>query len=199
MARSAASNKPDVSCSLLITVLHPSKSCPDLHLFHLQSVTVLGDELIARLDGPSGDVQMGGDDDVIAFSAKESEDPSDPFNTMMPMRYQFGCVRLQDELKPCFKDVNYFGETSGSQWFVNVSQFAEENDEYYMYVTIVKGSQGESRRTASAAKIVLPRSRPVRLLYMQKDGFQAEVLQVNINQFCPGDARCSAKHVSANP
>ncbi|KAF5842611.1 hypothetical protein DUNSADRAFT_6080 [Dunaliella salina] len=149
-----------------------------------QSVTVLGDELIARLEGPSGDVQIGGDN-VIVFSAEESEDPSDPFDTLAPMRYQFGCERLKDELKPCFKDINYFGAISGSQWLVNTSQFVQADDEYYMQVTVLKGTEGQSRRTASALKIVVPRSQPV--------------VQASISRFCPRSAQCPAKHASTNP
>eukprot|EP00967_Tisochrysis_lutea_P132319 scaffold230868_cov16-Tisochrysis_lutea.AAC.1 len=50
------------------------------------TVEVLGDDLIARLEGPSGDVQMGGVNDTILFSAHDSEDPSDPFDRLEPMR-----------------------------------------------------------------------------------------------------------------
>eukprot|EP00967_Tisochrysis_lutea_P156301 scaffold314729_cov24-Tisochrysis_lutea.AAC.1 len=96
---------------------------------------------------------MGGVNDTILFSAHESEDPSDPSDRLEPMRYKFHCERVQDKLAPCFKDWDYFGHhVSGYQWVVDTSQFAEPNVEYYMYVTVAKGTEGVNRRTASAAK-----------------------------------------------
>ncbi|KAF5829617.1 hypothetical protein DUNSADRAFT_15836 [Dunaliella salina] len=151
-----------------------------------QTVDVLGDKLIARLQGPSGDVQMGGKDETIVFSAQNSEDPSDPSDRMEPMRYKFHCERIQDELTPCFKDVDYFGTViSGYQWLVNTSLFAEPDVQYFIYVTIAKGRDGVNRRSASATKVVIPRTR--------------EVIHTEITRFCPGDASCASQHVSVNP
>ncbi|KAF5826817.1 hypothetical protein DUNSADRAFT_1966 [Dunaliella salina] len=151
-----------------------------------QTVEVLGEELIARLEGPSGDVQMGGKDEMIVFSAQNSEDPSDPSDRMEPMRYKFHCEKVQDELAPCFKDVDYFGTVvSGFQWVVNTSMFAEPDVQYFMYVTIAKGRDGVTRRSASTTKVVIPRAR--------------EVIHTEITRFCPGDTSCSSQHVSINP
>ncbi|KAF5826719.1 hypothetical protein DUNSADRAFT_2263 [Dunaliella salina] len=149
-----------------------------------QTVEVLGEELIARLEGPSGDVQMGGKDEMIVFSAQNSEDPSDPSDRMEPMRYKFHCER-EDELAPCFKDIDYFGTVSGFQWMLNSSMFAEPDVQHFVHVTVAKGTEGVNRRTASATKVVIPRAR--------------EVIHTEIARFCPGDTSCSSRHVSINP
>jgi hypothetical protein len=48
-----------------------------------QMVTVMGDPLIAKLEGPSGDVR---NNVSITYSAAASLDPSDPSNGLEPMR-----------------------------------------------------------------------------------------------------------------
>uniref|UniRef100_A0A6S8JH13 Uncharacterized protein n=2 Tax=Dunaliella tertiolecta TaxID=3047 RepID=A0A6S8JH13_DUNTE len=121
-----------------------------------QDVAFIGDAMTAAFteDSSAGSVSRGS---TLKFDASPSRDPSDPTNTLQPMRYIFACVH-PDGISSCFTSTEgyYYGNMiDGSTWELDSEKFVDvaEGEVFTISVTIKKGS-GESERKATATSII---------------------------------------------
>ncbi|KAF5834113.1 hypothetical protein DUNSADRAFT_9309 [Dunaliella salina] len=141
-------------------------------------VEVLGADLEARLDGPSGTVQQSANEPLI-FDASGSSDPLASGGANSSMEYSFSCFRLDVEGGFCFEPVSYQPSQDGPNdptLSVNATKFAALDTAYLFTVTVSKDG-----RTATAGNVILLRG--------------GEVTDVSVTRFCGGrQTICPSTH-----
>ncbi|KAF5831944.1 hypothetical protein DUNSADRAFT_12359 [Dunaliella salina] len=158
-----------------------------------QASQVIGfeaDPLVALFtrDSPSGGYKRPGASQLITFDASASYDPSDPENSVQPMRYTFSCQR-PDGISDCFvsdEDGLYTGDVNGAQWTVDLNKFVNDNngnkDIFIMQVEVVKANREPATTTSTFS--LLPQDAPT-------------PVRTRVNQF--SDGQCPAASPSSEP